>query len=130
MLPQPSLDENAVQERVTRRLNRYKRLLAHLLITLVLVAILSWANFQVNILVPAVVLLFIAHALWVAVYQEAKETIIHQEMERARQSAPAAFAEKPKREQHFSLKSDGELVEITDEEAAASRDESGHQTRS
>jgi hypothetical protein len=100
---------------------RIKRLFVHLVATLVIAVGMTVAaqRFDVpksaaEVVIPAAVLLFIAHALWL-MYREGQQFIIRQEIERER--ADAEMDEKPKREERLALGDDGELIEITDDEA-------------
>ncbi|MBZ0287243.1 MAG: hypothetical protein K8I30_06485 [Anaerolineae bacterium] len=107
------------QDRLQKRLNRMRRVFIHLVLTLIIVLSITWAVEQTHVprslenIVPAAVLLFIAHALWV-VYQESSAFIVHQEMQRAGYDEDAR--EKPKRGA-FTIDDEGELVEIMDEAA-------------
>ncbi len=65
---------------------------------------------EIEGVIPAAILIFVAHALWV-MYQEARNMILHQETERL--SAESWSDEKPKRQQ-FRISDDGELIETTD----------------
>ncbi len=114
-------DENSVHERVTKRLNRIKRLIVHLVLTVAVALLLPLAtthgliSHDLEALIPLVVFTFIGHAFWL-IYQEAQDRIVQQEIEREQQRvASLVEAVKPKRAQHFSLNDDGELVEIPDE---------------
>jgi len=94
-------------------LNRMKRLFIHLALTLVITLGIIYSVDNLGLparveddIIPIVVLLFIAHALWL-VYQEARYSIIQQEMQR---SAGDDEAEKPKHQ--LEISDDGELVEV------------------
>ena len=103
---------SGTEKHMQSRLNRVKRLFAHLALTLVIVLGIIYSVDHLGVpariendLIPIFVLVFIAHALWV-VYQEAVHTITRQEM----QHEADYSAEKPKR--HLALDDDGELTEI------------------
>jgi hypothetical protein len=68
----------------------------------------------VEFLIPVVVLVYIAHALWIG-YQGASSFIVQQAIERERRRTDAETAEKPKRGNRLILDDDGELVEVPDE---------------
>jgi hypothetical protein len=105
--------DTALSERVHHRLWRLRRLVIHLVITLILAVSMSLILEQPNApevletLIPAVVLVFIAHALWFS-YQEAQRYIVQQESNREE----AGLSEKPKRGVRMSLSDDGELIEL------------------
>jgi hypothetical protein len=114
-------DGNAVHERIRKRLNRLKRFVAHLVLTVVVCLALtlaieqSWLPRSTEGVIPLLVLLYIAHALWIG-YREASNFIVQQEIERERRRTDAEAAEKPKRGSRLALDDDGELVEMPDEE--------------
>jgi hypothetical protein len=114
------LDEEAVRERVRKRLTRLKLFAAHLVLTVAVCLTLTlaidqaWLPKSVEGLIPIVVLVYIAHALWIG-YQEASNFIVQQEIERERRRADAEAAEKPKRGNRLILDDDGELLEAPDE---------------
>lgn len=103
----------SVNERAGKRFFRLKVLFVHLVATLVIALGVTLAMDRFNLsraiegVIPAAILLFVAHALWV-MYREARAWIIHQEM-RAETGSEA----KPKRQQ-FRVGDDGELIETTD----------------
>lgn len=103
-------------ERAGKRIYRLKVLFVHLVATLVIAIGVRVAMDRFNLsrdveaVIPAAILLFVAHALWV-MYQEARNMILQQETERLR--VESLSGEKPKRQQ-FRIGDDGELVETTD----------------
>ncbi len=115
-------DENVIRERAAKRLSRFRRLIVHLGLTVVIALGLTFAIDQfrlprvVEVVIPLAVLLFIAHAFWL-MYVAARDRITEQEFERERQrraDRARAAVSKPKRAQHFSLSDDGELVQVDD----------------
>jgi hypothetical protein len=109
------MTDSGREKRIQNRLKRVKRLFVHLALTLMIVLGIIYAVDQLGIsarieddMIPIVVLLFIAHALWV-MYQEAENFITQQETQRA--DAPE---EKPKH--YLALDDDGELTEIIEDE--------------
>lgn len=108
--------DNAVESRVSSRLLRVKRFFVHLIVTLVVAVGLTaasargWvANEAADALIPAAILIFVAHALWLA-YQEATYMIVQQE-------TGDDWDEKPKRDTRLAVGDDGELVEIDEPHA-------------
>jgi hypothetical protein len=123
-------DSVTPSERANRRLRRLRLLFVHLVLTIILALGLTYLSnlepFSLSIfggevhipgaadsVIPVVVLLFVAHALWF-VYREARNFIVRDEMPRQE----TVLQEKPKREQHFVLDDDGELVEVPVEDEA------------
>ncbi len=110
--------DNTVHDRVQRRLLKWKRLILHLILTLVIAIGLTMAieggglSRDFEFLIPAAVLLFIPHALWVS-FCELRNVITRQEYERAGVSLDDVD-EKPKRGGHLLVDDDGELLEMID----------------
>lgn len=117
-------EENEVRDRITWRLARLKRLFIHMGITLVVVIGLTFALEQraipadLEVLIPAAVLLFIAHAFWV-MWLEAKHYIVQQEMS----SQHTERQEKLKHSEIVGIGDDGELVELPEDEIGTTRGE-------
>jgi hypothetical protein len=91
----------------------------HLALTILIVMLITWSVDLVgmprqveDMVIPAVILLFVARALWF-VYQESGSTILEQETERERYND---LDEKPKR--RLAVGDDGELTEIVYDEDA------------
>jgi hypothetical protein len=110
--------EGSTQQRIQQRLNRMRRLFAHLVLTLLIVLGIIYSVDHLGIppqteddLIPIVVLLFIAHALWVG-YQEAGQFITQQETQRG--DSYDELDEKPKH--HLGVGDDGELTEVISDE--------------
>jgi Co/Zn/Cd efflux system component len=110
----------AASKRLQSRLKRVKGLFVHLVLTLVLtlgiiygVDHLGLAARTEDDVIPILVLLLIAHALWV-VYQEAVHAITQQEMQNA--GLDDVMEEKLKR--RLGVGDDGELTEIIYDEDA------------
>jgi hypothetical protein len=98
-----------IQDRVEKRLRRRNHLFIHLALTLLLVILIAGLGVSQQIedtVIPAVVLLFVARALWF-VYQESGTAILHQEIEHERYDD---MDEKPKH--HLAIGDDGELTEL------------------
>lgn len=111
--------DSGTQKRIQKRLNRMERLFTHLAVTLVITLGIVYGVEYLGIpaqtedaIIPIVVLLFIAHALWV-MSSEAKHFIIQQETGQASSSYNNEDEEKPKR--LLALDDDGELTEIIDD---------------
>lgn len=107
-----------VEERIQKRLLRRKLFSLHAGLTILVALATVWAVDVFNlpdktqeIIIPAAVLLLIAHGLW-SKYQDGVERIIREEMQRGE---PGDFYEKPKH--HMAIDDDGELTEIVDDEA-------------
>ncbi len=101
------------QKRIQQRLNRMKRLFAHLALTLIITLSIVYGVDQQIIparseddFIPVLVLLLIVHALWV-MYQEAGHFIVQQETQRQTDDDEE---EKPKHQ--LEVGDDGELVEV------------------
>jgi hypothetical protein len=123
-------EENAmfgdmVDKRIHRRLLKWKRLAVHLIFTFVIAIGLTIAIEGGNLsrdfefVIPAAVLLFIPHALWVS-YGEMRNFIVRQEYERTGLSVDDTD-EKPKHGSRLMLDDDGELVEYIDIEDEKSK---------
>jgi low temperature requirement protein LtrA len=121
---------NDVQERIEKRLNRFRRFFGHLVLTVIIAlgttklvedlgAPRQWEN-----IIPVAVMIFIAHALWL-MYREVKQMIIQQELQREQQT-DLVWSDKPKR--YYVAEDDGELVEVTAEEILEA--EARHEARS
>lgn len=102
-----------LQDRIDKRLRRRKLLSLHVGLTILIALATVWAVEVFNlpskaedIVIPAAVLLLIAHVLW-SKYQDAANTIIQQETLREQQMD--AY-EKPKH--HMAVDDDGELTEV------------------
>ena len=107
-----------VEERIQKRLLRRKLLLLHIGLTILMTLATVWAVEIFNLpskvedaVIPVLVLLMLAHALW-SKYQDTSYRIIQEEMQRGDLSA---HYEKPKH--HIVIDDDGELTEIMDDEA-------------
>lgn len=109
---------NDVQQRIQKRLNRIRRYIGHLVLTLIIAigttklvedlgAPREWEN-----IIPVAVLFFILHTVWLA-YREVKQYIIQQEMQRE-EPLDLNWSDKPKR--YYVAQDDGELVEVSAEE--------------
>ncbi len=108
------LRDDAVGRRISRRLLRVKCFLVHLIATIVIAVGMTAAadrslisKAAVDVVIPAAILVFIAHALWIT-YQESTDLIVRQEAGRADDD----WDEKPKHDGRLVLGDDGELVEI------------------
>jgi hypothetical protein len=114
------LDEEAVRQRIQKRLRRLRLFVAHLVLTVIvslgltLATERAWLPKSLDGLIPIVVLVYLAHALWIG-YQGVSGFIVQQEMEREQRRADAEAAEKPKRGSSLILDDDGELMEVPDE---------------
>lgn len=116
------MNDQLMRERIDKRLSRMKWLFIHVVLTIILVLGLVWSVEQLgaplqleNDLAPLAVLALLAHAFWVMFY-EARYFIIDQETRR-NQPDNLDVSEKTKRDSHFAIDDDGELVEVTDESA-------------
>jgi hypothetical protein len=102
-----------LQDRIERRLQRRKLLTLHVGLTILVALTVVWAVDVFNlpsktqdVIIPAAVLLLIAHLLWTK-YQDSGEAIIRQEIQREQQGD---LYEKPKH--RMAIDDDGELTEI------------------
>ncbi len=122
-------DDDAVRERIQKPLRRLRFFFAHLVLTVVVALALTlaieqgWLPKSVEFLIPTVVLVYLAHALWIG-YQGASSFIVQQAIEREQRRADAETAEKPKRGNRLILDGDGELVEVPDEAVEQSAEKS------
>lgn len=108
------MDNHTVEQRVNRRMNRIKRLIAHGVLTLIIFyGILFAGAAEVITALPAVMIVLllifslIAHGLWLGL-PTLRETLTRQEEENT-------FYEKPKRSR-LELSDDGELIDVDAEQ--------------
>jgi len=107
----------SLNNRIEKRLRRRRFFFLHAGFTVLLTLAVLWAVDVFNlppktqdIVIPAAVLLLIAHLLW-SKYQDTNDAIIQQELRRERQYQQM---EKPKR--HLMVSDDGELSEVVEDD--------------
>lgn len=115
-------DNEILQQRVRQRLRKMQRFFIHLLVMVggsmafgIAAENSDTLNNYAIIIIPALVLSFIAHALWLA-YHTAADRMMQQEMSQQQ----FAGYDKPKRKRHLEERlletADGEIYEVVGDE--------------
>lgn len=115
-------DYDTIHERAAKRIARIKRLFIHLMVTVGLAIGITVAvdrlgahrNFE-DIMLPATIILFVAHAVWLMA-TEASNYALLVEMMRAQQQPPAKQKRKRQLPERL-IASDGEVLEIVSDES-------------